>query len=149
MRRLCVLRGHVLCGLVPISAHLRIQAHATCECSCMCPLPRPHALQMDAGMSVGSVLAGHENGADGGQLLSEMSLLVPTNLPEALRDVLVDLKELQPLRWPNGALQELGSGARWVVRGGRPWWPSWHGSCYTATRSCACGSAVKQLSVAL
>ncbi|KAI7842043.1 hypothetical protein COHA_004243 [Chlorella ohadii] len=70
---------------------------------------------MDAGMSVGSVLAGHENGADGGQLLSEMSLLVPTNLPEALRDVLVDLKELQPLRWPNGALQELGSGASATV----------------------------------
>ena len=78
-------------------------------------LPRSSP-QMDAGMSVGCVLAGRE-GHVGGDLLTELSLLAPTSLPEALRDVLVDLAELQPLRWPNGALQELGSGGRWVLRG--------------------------------
>lgn len=69
-------------------------------------------------MNVGGVLAGPD-AAVGGDLLTELSLLAPTSLPEALRDVLVDLCELQPLRWPNGALQELGSGGRWVSGSGR------------------------------
>ena len=69
-------------------------------------------------MNVGGELASPEGGV-GGDLLTELSLLAPTSLPEALRDVLVDLSELQPLRWPNGALQELGSGGRWVVGLGR------------------------------
>ena len=55
----------------------------------------------------------------GGELLTELSLLAPASLPEALRDVLVDISELQPLRWPNGALQELGTGARWAAWRGR------------------------------
>lgn len=73
-------------------------------------------------MSVGCVLAGHEGVESGGDLLSELSLLAPGSLPEALRDVLVDITELQPLRWPNGALQELGSGGRWGLGfGGTRW----------------------------
>lgn len=66
---------------------------------------------MDAGTSVGGVLAG-QCGGMGGELLTELSLLAATSLPEALRDVLVDITELQPLWWPNGTLQELGTGAR-------------------------------------
>lgn len=62
-------------------------------------------------MSVGCALAGHE-GTEGGDLLTEMSLLAPASLPSALRDVLVDISEIRPLRWSNGALQELGSGGR-------------------------------------
>lgn len=61
---------------------------------------------------MGGVLAAH-GGAVGGELATELSLLAPASLPVALRDVLVDITELQPLRWPNGALQELGTGARW------------------------------------
>lgn len=81
-----------------------------------CPLSPPS--QMDAGTSVGGVLAGR-GGMVGGELLTEASLLAPASLPAALRDVLVDITELQPLRWPNGALHELGTGARWAVGAGR------------------------------
>jgi tRNA A-37 threonylcarbamoyl transferase component Bud32 len=77
------------------------------------PELQAHVAAMDAGMSVGNVLAGHEG--VGGDLLTELSLLAPNSLPEALRDVVVDLAELQPLRWPNGALQELGSGGSATV----------------------------------
>lgn len=54
-------------------------------------------VQIDAGMNVGCVLAGHE-GTEGGDLLTEMSLLAPASLPSALRDVLVDISEIQPPR---------------------------------------------------
>lgn len=84
---------------------------------------------MDAGTSVGNVLAGR-GAAVGGELLTELSILAPASLPAALRDVLVDISELQPLRWPNGALQELGTGARWAAGQG------WSGA--------NCGSTVRR-----
>lgn len=104
------------------------------NCTTTCHPPSLPCLQMDAGMSIGGSQDGHE-GFGGGELLSEMSLLAPGSLPDALQDVLVDISEVQPLRWLNGALQELGSGARWAAWATCAWVVAWApGQCRAPAR---------------
>ncbi|PSC73227.1 serine threonine-kinase [Micractinium conductrix] len=82
-----------------------------------------HVANQDAGaqQSMGWVGGGSSGGGGGddatagGELLREVSLLSPQALSAGLRDWLVDLQEVEFLRWPNGALQELGQGASATV----------------------------------
>ncbi|KAI7842434.1 hypothetical protein COHA_004073 [Chlorella ohadii] len=51
----------------------------------------------------------------GGELHTEQSLLASGTLSQGLQDWLVDVSEIEYLRWPDGRLQELGRGASGVV----------------------------------
>ncbi|PRW45625.1 hypothetical protein C2E21_6054 [Chlorella sorokiniana] len=51
----------------------------------------------------------------GGELHTEQSLLASGTLSKSLQDWLVDVGEIEYLRWPDGRLQELGRGASGVV----------------------------------
>ncbi|KAL4419965.1 hypothetical protein ABPG75_007063 [Micractinium tetrahymenae] len=67
-----------------------------------------HVAECDAAMSWG--------GEDvSGPLLREHSLIQPGSLPSSLRDLIVDINDIEFLFWPNGAPMELGAGASAVV----------------------------------
>lgn len=97
--------------------------------ACRCPLLPPQQLAAHIAVFDAAQNGSHQEGAGvGGELHEQHSLLGPGALPPSLANWLVDVSEIEYLRWPNGALQELGRGSRCAARAaGCPVFGTWVG----------------------